>query len=127
MNLHLGHQFLVEYYNCCQDIIDDENKILNLLTQSAKLANATIVTSTFHKFAPQGVSGVVVIEESHFAIHTWPEHNYVSLDIFSCGENIDAQKAIKFLNKEFKSSKYEIQKIKRGDILKINSNVEKIK
>ena len=122
---HLGQHILVEFYNCDKDIIDSEVKISELLTQSAKISNATIIKTTIHKFAPQGVSGVIVIAESHFAIHTWPEFNYVSLDIFSCGNNIDTSKAIEFLKKEFNSTKSEIKHIVRGDVSKILKESQK--
>jgi S-adenosylmethionine decarboxylase len=116
----LGTQTFVEYYNCDKNIIDDEKKIELLMNNAARISNATIIKSTFHRFAPQGVSGVIVIAESHFAIHTWPEHSYASVDLFTCGSSIDELKAIKYLKEQFNSSKYEVKKVKRGDFTKIN-------
>ena len=56
------------------------------MTEAAKTAGATVVKTVFHHFSPHGISGVVVIAESHLAVHTWPEHGYASIDIFTCGE-----------------------------------------
>jgi len=67
------------------------------LVEAARQANATVVTSTFHHFYPQGVSGVVVVSESHLAIHTWPEKGYAALDIYTCGDTTDPQKAVDYV------------------------------
>ncbi len=56
------------------------------MTAAAEAAEATVVGTVFHPFSPQGISGVVVIEESHLSIHTWPEHGYAAVDFFTCGE-----------------------------------------
>ena len=50
---------------------------------AAQKSGATIINSSFHTFEPQGVSGVVIIAESHFTIHAWPEHDYAAVDIFT--------------------------------------------
>ena len=119
MSGSLGKQIFVEFYNCSTNVINDVAEIEKFMNIAALKANATIIKSIFHKFAPQGVSGVIVIAESHFAIHTWPEHNYASLDLFTCGNKINELNAIQFLKKKFVSNKYEIKKINRGDMSKI--------
>jgi len=123
MNKFLAKQVLVEFYNCSKDIIDDVNKIEILMNKAVLKANATIIKSTFHKFAPQGVSGVVVIAESHFAIHTWPEHNFASVDLYTCGTTIDENKAILYLKEQFNASKFQSKTLNRGNLLEINKNI----
>jgi len=85
----LGRQILVEYYDCDESKINDVVFIEQSLIQATKASFASIISHNFHKFSPHGVSGVVVIAESHVAIHTWPEYRYAAVDIFTCGESID--------------------------------------
>jgi len=113
----LGTHLLVEFYSCNFKIIDSIEIVKSVMIEAVNISGATIVEPVFHKFAPQGVSGVVVIEESHFAIHTWPEHGYASIDLYSCGE-FDYMEAVKFLKKKFDCQNYQISSIKRGIIPK---------
>ena len=109
----LGHHFLIDFLSCDVEVINNLKKIKEHLIKAAQLAEATIVSDTFHMFSPQGVSGVVVIAESHMAIHTWPEFSCVAVDIFTCSEKMDTQKAIDYLAKAFQAKKIKIQKIER--------------
>jgi S-adenosylmethionine decarboxylase len=93
----IGRHFIVEASKCNPDVLNDIDKIESILVEAARRANATVVTSTFHHFYPQGVSGVVVVSESHLAIHTWPEKGYAALDIYTCGDNTDPQKAVDYV------------------------------
>ncbi|HAA21329.1 MAG TPA: adenosylmethionine decarboxylase, partial [Cytophagales bacterium] len=82
----------------------------------ARLAGATIINSTFHHFAPAGISGVVVIQESHLALHTWPEYGYVALDVFTCGNTVDPWKACYHLKSALKAKESTSQEMKRGQV-----------
>jgi len=93
----LGRQLTLEFYECDPDILLNKNAIEKALLKAAKDSGATIVHSSFHNFAPQGVSGVVIIAESHFTIHAWPEHDYAAVDIFTCGDSIDLDTALSSL------------------------------
>jgi S-adenosylmethionine decarboxylase proenzyme len=93
----LGTQWTAELYGCDAAMLDDVDDIRALMLAAADVAHATIVGSQFHRFSPYGVSGVVVIAESHLAIHTWPEHGYAALDVFSCGLTLHADAAFRFL------------------------------
>ena len=81
-----GQHLLVEYHECDAQILNSVEAVQGLMEAAASAAKATIVQSAFHRFSPQGVSGVVVIEESHLSVHTWPEANYAAVDFFTCGE-----------------------------------------
>ena len=83
-----GRHLLVEYTGCDSSVLDDLKRIEALMNQAAKAARTNIVASVFQPFEPQGVTGVVVVEESHLSIHTWPEHGYAAVDFFTCGESI---------------------------------------
>ncbi len=110
----LGRQILVEFYNCNSEVLKDCKKIEKYMVDAAVLAQATVVTSTFHEFSPFGVSGVVVIAESHVAIHTWPEHRYAAVDIFTCGETINPWVVFKYLKEKFQSEYASNMELKRG-------------
>lgn len=99
----LGRQVTIEYYDCGATVFLDAERVENALLKAAKDSNATIISSTFHQFEPQGVSGVVVIAESHFTIHAWPEHDYAAVDIFTCGDNINLEAAINSMKESFES------------------------
>ena len=80
---------LVELHGCKEALLNDPAALKQLLLEAVRRGQGTIVTDVFHTFNPHGVSGVIVIAESHVAIHTWPEHGYAAVDIFSCGTKLD--------------------------------------
>jgi S-adenosylmethionine decarboxylase len=89
MNVPLARHTLLELRGCKSDLLNTPSKLKELLLESVRRGGGTVVTDVFHTFSPHGVSGVVVIAESHVAIHTWPEHGYAAVDIFSCGLTLD--------------------------------------
>lgn len=84
----LGRHMTVEFYDCDHLILNDPKKVEEIFVNSAKASGATVLSSSFHSFEPQGVSGMVIIAESHFSVHAWPEHDYAAVDIFTCGDLI---------------------------------------
>lgn len=110
----LGRQILVEFYDCKETKINDVEYIESSLINATKASNATIISHNFHKFSPYGVSGVVVIAESHVAIHTWPEYNYAAVDIFTCGDTIDPWVIQEHLKEYFESKNVSSMEMKRG-------------
>ena len=99
----LGTHILLDLRECDGTRLDDLDFIQTTLVESARLAQATIVGHTFHKFSPQGVTGVVAIAESHICIHTWPEYNYAAVDIFTCGETVDPQFIAEYISENLGS------------------------
>jgi S-adenosylmethionine decarboxylase len=89
----LGYHLILEFEGCDEATLDDREAISKVMVDSVRLSGATLIRSFFHKFAPQGVSGMVIISESHFSIHTWPEYGYAAVDIFTCGDQIDMDMA----------------------------------
>lgn len=110
----LGRHFLVELYNCDRDILDEVAEVERLMTAAAKAADATIIHVAFHHFSPTGVSGVVVIQESHLTIHTWPELGYAAVDVFTCGRQMDPQVACELIQQKLGAETVAIQEIERG-------------
>lgn len=84
------------------------------MVQAALEAGAEVREVAFHQFSPQGVSGVVVISESHLAIHTWPEIGYAAIDVFTCGDRVDPWQACHFLTREFQAKNSTMTEVKRG-------------
>jgi S-adenosylmethionine decarboxylase len=110
----LGKHLIVELYDCDLDLINDVSQVEKILVEAVAISKATIVQPVFHQFSPHGVSGVVVIAESHFTIHTWPEYGYCALDIFTCGELIDTDTSLEYLKQAFKAGSLSVMEIKRG-------------
>lgn len=110
----LGRQILVEFYECDKEILKDEKYISQAMIEACVKGKATVVAHTFHSFSPYGVSGVVVIAESHVAIHTWPEYGYAAVDIFTCGETIEPWILFNHLKTAFKSHSASNMELKRG-------------
>jgi len=110
----LGKQILVEFYDCDQSKLNDVSFIEGSLIDAAKASRATLISHNFHKFSPYGVSGVVVIAESHIAIHTWPEYLYAAVDIFTCGDTIDPWVIQEKLKESFESKNVSSMEMKRG-------------
>jgi|SRR5581483_6741184 len=80
---------LIEFYDCDPDSLKRAVGVRKFLCKAVLQGGGTIVKAVFHNFSPYGVSGVVVITESHVTIHTWPEHGYAAVDIFSCSKKLD--------------------------------------
>lgn len=118
----LGHHLLIEYYECNPAVLADKERIRLAMIEAARRARATIVTDVFHTFSPHGVSGVVVIAESHVAIHTWPEHAYAAVDVFTCNENLDRALIQSHLENAFESGRVTSVDVKRGHLTPSTAN-----
>lgn len=110
----LGLHLVLELMECRRDLLDDLSFVQEALVGAAQAMGATVVGQTFHKFAPQGVTGVVAIAESHLCIHTWPEHGYAAVDVFSCGDNVDPHIAAQELAARFESGDSSVTELQRG-------------
>ena len=110
----LGQHLIVEYTGCNCDILDNSEMLEKSLTDAVRKAGATIVNATFHRYNPQGVSGVVVIAESHMSIHTWPEYGYAAVDFFTCGEECDPKLAHEHMKQALECESADVTELKRG-------------
>jgi len=73
-----------------------------------------VKASYFFRFSPTGVSGVVIVAESHISVHTWPEEGYAALDVYTCGEKADPEKAVDYILEKFKAQYAHVSEVKRG-------------
>ena len=110
----LGRQILIEFYDCQSEALTDRDRIRQYMLEAARYAGATVISDTFHHFKPDGISGVVVIAESHISIHTWPEHRYAAVDVFTCGDSVDPWGVPHYLQEKLHAKSVSSMEIKRG-------------
>jgi S-adenosylmethionine decarboxylase len=109
----LGRHLIGEYYSCSPVLLNDTDGIRRHMLAAAECIGATVMGEMFRRFEPQGVSGTVIIAESHLSIHTWPESNYVAVDIFTCG-GLDPRPGFEMLGKVLDCECMRLQEILRG-------------
>ena len=120
----LGKHMTIEYYDCDARVLSNTELTKAAFLKAAKNSNATVIGVDFHCFEPQGISGFVIIAESHFSVHAWPEHDYAAVDIFTCGDSIDFEKAANTLKEELKAEEMIISSVMNRGIT-TNNGVEK--
>ncbi|MDI3299268.1 MAG: adenosylmethionine decarboxylase [Bacillota bacterium] len=110
----VGHHVLLDVWGVPFETLNDLDGMRDLLREAARISGATVVEETFHRFPVQGLSGVLVLAESHISVHTTPEHGYASFDVFTCGENMRPMEAARFLVDALPSSRYYVREFVRG-------------
>ena len=110
----LSQHTLLEFYDCDPARLKRARVVKKLLCESVLHGGGTIVKAVFHNFNPYGVSGVVVITESHVTIHTWPEHAYAAVDIFSCSRKLDHKAIQRHLQRALSSRRVTGKTLRRG-------------
>jgi len=119
----LGQHYILELYDCDKGICNNIEELKKIMLKAVEIANATVVQTYFHQFSPYGVSGTIVIAESHFNIHTWPEHDFMAIDLFTCGNTLDPDAAKDYLVKATGSQNHEYKVLERGALAKITPTV----
>ena len=109
----MGEHYLLDLYQCDADKLDDEQLIKKLLHDAAYCAGMTILDTITHKFYPQGVTGIVMLAESHISIHTWPEDRKAAVDVYTCGD-CDSALACQIIRTQLNSKDFTIEHVKRG-------------
>lgn len=110
----LGTHILLDLKDCDREMLNDLSLVRDALISAAQEVGAKILGESFHKFSPQGVTGVLPIAESHFCVHTWPEHSYAAVDVFTCNQSIDIERVAESLIGKFKSRNPSIMVVNRG-------------
>jgi len=107
-----GTHLIIDLYDAHG--LDDPERIERVLVDAARQAGATVLSASFHHFQPNGgVSGVVVLAESHISIHTWPERDFAALDVFMCGD-CNPIETVAVLKAAFRPSRVGLNEIRRG-------------
>jgi S-adenosylmethionine decarboxylase len=115
----LGRHLLVELHDCDREVLNDLDLIRDVMVKAAIDCGAVVLGNSFHRFSPQGVSGVVVIAESHLSIHTWPEYGYAAVDVFTCGTSVNPEKAAEVLIERLGSKNHSTMEIPRGVLVTV--------
>ena len=105
-----GRHLILEMWDCKREVLNDADKIIELISDAAIEAGATVII-------PSGITGVAILAESHIAIHTWPVEGYVAADVFTCGMNCDPQLAVNLLISGFEPKDHTTLEVKRGSPL----------
>lgn len=110
----LGTHIVCELSGCDAAALTDVDAVREMMIGAAKASRATIMEVAFHRFEPQGVSGVVVLAESHISIHTWPEAGYAAMDFYTCGDHTDPWLACEHAAKVLSAKTMHTTEVKRG-------------
>lgn len=110
----LGRHLVVELADCNRSILNNQLLLEEYFKEAVRRSGATIVESVFHQYNPQGISGVIVIAESHISIHTWPEYGYAAVDFFTCGDSVDPHKAFEYVKEKLESKDAHVVEMMRG-------------
>jgi len=109
----LGRHLIAEFWGCAPGGLDDEAGVRAAVTAAAEAIGATPISLASHHYAPQGVTATLLIAESHLSIHTWPEHGYAAVDIFTCG-GLDPRPGFRSLKQALGATECRVQEIVRG-------------
>lgn len=112
----IGTHILLELQDCNPQLLDDLEFVHRALEEAALAVGATIVGQSFHKFEPQGVTGILAIAESHISIHTWPEYGYAAVDVFTCGRSFSPRRAAELLVGRFGAGRHLLREFQRGPL-----------
>jgi len=110
----LGSHLLVELFGCRVEALKAKETVAAAMDEAARRSDAHVVAESFHEFKPYGVSGAVIIQESHYTIHTWPEHAYAAVDLFYCGGTISVHKAVEVLQQRLQPKRIKFLVVRRG-------------
>jgi S-adenosylmethionine decarboxylase proenzyme len=110
----LGRHVLIDYYDVSVDVLDDLPHLREALVDAADIMGAEIEVVEFNQFEPYGVSGTVVISESHLTLHTWPEYRFAAIDVFVCSDALDLEAAKRLLEERFEPGEIETRRLGRG-------------
>jgi S-adenosylmethionine decarboxylase len=109
-----GRHILADLSNCQKELISSVDFVKKTLEEAVVKAGATIISSRFHQFTPIGVSGIILLSESHCSIHTWPEEQYAAIDIYTCGEHVFPQIACDYIAEKLGALEVCITSVERG-------------
>jgi S-adenosylmethionine decarboxylase proenzyme len=117
MSEHLGHHLLFDCYGCRGAVLSDLPAVSDLLRRAAAAFGLTVIAERLHQYLPQGVSGVLILAESHLAVHTWPERGFAAVDLFTCGARPDPARIADHLRSALGAERVEFRLVERGALV----------
>ncbi len=110
----MGRHIIADLSGCNSQLISSVDFVKKTLEEAVVKAKATIISSRFHQFTPIGVSGIILLSESHCSIHTWPEEGYAAIDIYTCGEHVFPQVACDHIAEQLEAIEVHFSSLERG-------------
>jgi S-adenosylmethionine decarboxylase len=111
----VGTHLVLELWGCTN--LNDVEVVERALRDIVTATNVNLLDLRVYPFEPIGVTGVAIVSESHIMIHTWPEHGYAAVDIFTCGEERDLEGALDVIRREFTPERIQMMHIVRGIVV----------
>ena len=109
----LGKHCILELYQCDFSRLNDEAFIRTIINSASRISGATLLNLITHRFEPQGITGLALLAESHISIHTWPQHRYAAVDVFTCGEHTSPEIACEVICNQLLAKRYSFKVLKR--------------
>jgi len=110
----LGYHWIVDLHGCPSDLLDDHELIRSRLKETTDRFGLTLLNIVSNQFEPQGVTAIGLLAESHMSIHTWPEHGYAAIDIFTCGSEARLKSACRFIADALQAQSCSVLRLRRG-------------
>ncbi|MCE1246619.1 MAG: adenosylmethionine decarboxylase [Firmicutes bacterium] len=111
-----SRHIIAEFSGCSEDILNSADRIREIIVRAVVIAECEVKKVAIQSYKPQGISGVVVLAESHLSIHTWPENGYAAVDIFACGSSAKPEKACDYIAQCLNAGEKYVSVIHRGEI-----------
>lgn len=109
----LGRHLLMECWEC-SDAVNSPSAMESAIHQTVEAIGATLLHLHSHQFAPQGVTAFGLLAESHLSLHSWPERNYLAVDLFTCGPRIAPAAVTRVLQDRFSPARIDLVELRRG-------------
>ena len=110
----IGRHIILEMWGCQN--LDSVDTAEQALREMVTALDVNLLDLRVYPFSPVGVTGIAIVSESHLVIHTWPEHGYAAVDIFTCGAPREPQDAVHVLRKHFQPERIGVMEINRGQV-----------
>ena len=112
----IGRHIILELWRCSGSSLNSLDTAEQALRDMVVALDVNLLDLRVYPFSPVGVTGIAIVSESHLVIHTWPEHGYAAVDIFTCGAPRDPQAAIGVLRHHFQPEHVQVMEINRGQL-----------
>ncbi len=112
----VGTHCILELHGCSAEKLNDLQFVRDAVRTASGHGLSTLLKLISHQFEPQGVTAIGLLAESHVSIHTWPETGYAAVDMFTCGETADPQRACAYMATAFEADRYELKTVARGGV-----------
>ncbi len=114
MKMTVGIHIIADMYGVDPATLARVERVKEIFEGAIKFAKLSKISSDYYQFRPQGASGIILISESHLSFHTWPEYELITLDVYTCGDPEQAEKAYQYIKEKLNPERVEVIKMERG-------------